>query len=55
MGTPTALSPNVDNYFIGKGIVSIADPDTSPFNWRDVGNVPTFEFTPNITFLDHYS
>ena len=46
-------SPLVDAYYIGKGIVSVMiDPDVA---YRDVGNVPTFEFTPNITTLAHFS
>jgi hypothetical protein len=51
---PTSLiSPNVDNYYIGKGKVYIklaADAD-----YVDVGNVPEFEFTPTIDKLDHFS
>ena len=49
----SVLSPNTDNYIIGKGIVYIkgeADPD-----YVDVGNVPEFEVTPNIESLDHFS
>ncbi len=46
-------SPLVDAYYIGKGIVSVMiDPDVA---YRDIGNVPTFEFTPNITTLPHFS
>jgi hypothetical protein len=53
-----AVSPLTDMYYIGKGIVSvqilqgITTPDVT---YRDVGNVPVFEFTPNITVLSHYS
>jgi hypothetical protein len=46
-------SPNVENYYIGKGKVYIklaADAD-----WVDIGNVPEFEFTPNLDKLDHFS
>jgi len=47
-------SPLVDAYYIGKGIVSLwIEPDDIAF--RDIGNVPTFEFTPNITTLAHFS
>lgn len=52
----TELSPNVDNYFVGSGIVKIRQ--ISPVNegaYRDVGNVSKFEFTSNITRLKHYS
>lgn len=45
-------SPNVLNYFIGKGLVEIK---VSGEDWRRVGNVPTFEFTPEIEKLDHFS
>jgi len=48
-----AVSPLVDMYYIGKGIVSIQlEGDIA---YRDIGNVPTFEFTPDITTLPHYS
>lgn len=48
-----AISPLVSQYYIGKGIVSIQlEGDT---DYRDIGNVPTFEFTPDITTLPHYS
>lgn len=50
---PTNSSPNTDNYYVGKGIVSIKLP-TDP-DYVDVGNVPEFEFTPNIERLDHFS
>jgi hypothetical protein len=49
----TLVSPLVDLYYIGKGIVSIQT--TSDVAFRDIGNVPTFEFTPNVTTLAHYS
>lgn len=50
---PTQNSPNTDNYYIGKGKVFIklaADAD-----FVDIGNVPEFEFTPELTQLDHFS
>lgn len=47
------VSPVVDSYYIGKGVVSIwLEDDTA---YRDIGNVPTFEFTPDITTLPHFS
>lgn len=46
-------SPNVDNYYIGKGIVSIKLTGDAEF--VDIGNVPEFEFTPELTKLDHFS
>lgn len=54
----TAVSPLTSQYYIGKGVVSVqilqglATPDAA---YRDIGNVPVFEFTPNITVLSHYS
>lgn len=47
------LSPNIGNYYIGKGIVSIkllGEPD-----YVDCGNVPQFEFEAKVTQLDHFS
>lgn len=44
-------SPNVDEYFVGKSIVTLK-PDTT---WYDVGNVPEFEFTPTAEELAHFS
>jgi hypothetical protein len=46
-------SPDIRNYYIGKGIVSVMLDGESTF--RDVGNVTTFEFTPAIDKLDHFS
>jgi hypothetical protein len=49
----TDLSPNVDNYFIGKGIVTWkGETDTE---YRDVGNVPQFELALTVSKLDHFS
>lgn len=50
---PTLASPNVDNYYVGKGIVKIKLP--TDMAAVDVGNVPEFEFTANIERLDHFS
>jgi hypothetical protein len=46
-------SPNVENYYIGKGKVYIKL--TGDADYVDIGNVPEFEFTPNLTKLDHFS
>lgn len=46
-------SPDIRNYTIGKGVCHVLTAEDS--DWRDVGNVPVFEFTPNLTTLDHYS
>jgi hypothetical protein len=47
------VSPIIDAYYIGKGIVSWQG--ASDITFRDLGNVPTFEFTPEVKKLDHYS
>lgn len=49
----TTTAPNIENYYIGKGVVSFKKDGESTF--RDMGNAPTFEFTPNVTKLDHFS
>ena len=46
-------SPNVLNYHIGKGIVSFKETGGSTF--VDLGNAPSFVYTPSITKLDHFS
>jgi hypothetical protein len=40
-------SPSTDNYYDGKGIVTI--------NGRDCGNVSKFEFQATVKRIDHYS
>ena len=47
------LSPNIGNYYVGKGIISIKLLGESSFT--DCGNVPVFEFMAKVTNLDHYS
>jgi hypothetical protein len=47
------LSPNIGNYYVGKGIVSIQLLGETEF--VDCGNVPQFEFQAKVTNLDHYS
>jgi hypothetical protein len=46
-------SPNIGNYYIGKGIVSIKLLGETTYT--DCGNVPQFEFLAKVTNLDHYS
>jgi hypothetical protein len=54
MTTPDGLSsPDVDNYYIGKGLVSWKGVNDGTF--RDIGNVSKFEFTPEVKRLDHWS
>lgn len=48
-----AESPNVLNYWIGKGVVEIKVEGDDEY--RHVGNVPEFEWTPTIDKLDHFS
>lgn len=52
-----AVSPNVNNYYLGKGNVYVSETATEPGtgDWRHVGNVPEFEFTPEIENLEHFS
>lgn len=47
------LSPDVRNYTVGKGIPAFRE--TGQSEWRDLGNVATFEFTPAAEALDHFS
>lgn len=53
MPAPSATSPNVGNYFIGKGIVTFKKEGASVA--RDLGNCPEVEFTPSADTLDHFS
>ena len=47
------ISPNILEYYIGKGIVSWQTLGAAGFT--DLGNVPSFEVTPNVKTLPHYS
>lgn len=49
-----ANSANVANYYIGKGVVKIKRLGIDN-DYRDVGNVPEFEFTPEVEELEHFS
>jgi hypothetical protein len=46
-------SPNVQNYHIGKGIVSFKETGASVFT--DLGNAPSFIYTPNVEKKEHFS
>lgn len=46
-------SPNVQNYHIGKGIVSFKEAGASVFT--DLGNAPSFVYTPTVEKLEHFS
>jgi len=50
---PTPQAPNVDNYFIGKGVLQFKFEGESVY--RYVGNVPELEFSPTLETLDHFS
>jgi len=46
-------SPNVQNYHIGKGVVSFKETGASSF--VDLGNAPSFIYTPKVTKKEHFS
>lgn len=53
-----ALTPNPDNYTLGRGIVYFdkKDPTTGLYEGeRDLGNAPAFTFSIDITSLEHFS
>lgn len=45
-------APSIDNYYIGKGVVYWTPQGGVE---RDLGNIPEFEFTPELEKLAHYS
>jgi hypothetical protein len=47
------VSPDVANYHIGKGIVSFKENGGATYT--DLGNAPSFVYTPNVTRLEHFS
>jgi hypothetical protein len=47
------VSPDVTNYHIAKGIVSFKETGGTAFT--DLGNAPSFVYTPAVTKLDHFS
>ena len=46
-------SPSTDNYYVGKGKISIKI--TGGLTFRDLGNVSSLETAPNLTTLEHFS
>ena len=46
-------SPDVNNYHIGKGIVSFKEEGGSTFT--DLGNAPSFSYSPTVERLEHFS
>jgi len=53
MANPTLQSPNIGNYYIGTGVVQFKPEGADDYYY--VGNCPTFEFSPSIKTLDHFS
>lgn len=51
------MGHNVDDYTIGKGILSIAEwtTTTPPSTFVDLGNAPSVEMQPTVERLPHYS
>jgi hypothetical protein len=47
------VSPNIGNYYIGRGLVSIQLLGESQYT--PCGNSPQFEFMAKVTSLDHFS
>lgn len=47
------MGHNINDYTIGKGVVSFKKDGDA--DYRDLGNVPEFEFTPEIENLEHFS
>lgn len=53
-----SLTPNPDNYTLGRGIVYFdkKDPSTGVYEGeRDLGNAPAFTFSIDIATLEHFS
>jgi hypothetical protein len=46
-------SPDVQNYHIGKGVVSFKEVGGT--DYVDLGNAPKFIYTPNVTKKEHFS
>ncbi len=46
-------SPNVNNYHIGKGVVTFKEEGGSTF--VDLGNAPSFTYTPTVEKVEHFS
>jgi hypothetical protein len=53
MNLPTGSSPNVGNYRVGRGYLSMRLQGESTY--QDMGNCTRFTFINNVTRLDHYS
>lgn len=53
MPSPTLLSPNTGNLYIGKGALSFKKSGDA--GYRHMGNCASIEFTPSNEKLDHFS
>ena len=53
--TTPSTSPNILNYHIGKGIVSLKELGVSGGAFIDLGNCTTFRYSPTVTKLDHFT
>jgi hypothetical protein len=53
MPTPSIHSPNIGNYYVGRGFLSMKLEGESTF--QDMGNCTKFTFQASPTRLDHYS
>ena len=47
------VSPDVNNYHIGKGVVTFKEAGGSTF--VDLGNAPSFVYTPTVEKVEHFS
>jgi hypothetical protein len=53
MSQPSQTSPNIENYIIGKGVVTWQLQGTTPV--IDLGNCQRFEMTPKVDKLPHWN
>ena len=52
--TPNLISPNIGNYYVGRGYLSMKI-EGQDSEYKDMGNCTKFTFQVNPTRLDHYS
>lgn len=52
--TPNLVSPNIGNYYVGRGFLSMLIQGVDS-DYKDMGNCTKFTFQVNPTRLDHYS
>lgn len=51
--TPTYAAPNIGNYYVGRGFLSLKLQDETEY--VDMGNCKMFEFLAKPTLLNHFS